>query len=106
MVSTIGAKNLAERQKPFIRHLRIKGPRGEGKSDAARAVVLKTPNDGGLDGARILELTPTDAIKEQLKANTQAAAGRGVFGVPTFFVGDEMFFGKDRTLQVEEELRK
>ena len=52
----------------------------------------------------IMALIQTDAIKEKLKANTQAAADRGVFGIPTFFVGDEMFFGKERLGQVEEQL--
>lgn len=67
------------------------------------ASVLK---EGGLDAGAILALIHTDTIKEKLKANTQAAADRGVFGIPTFFVGDEMFFGKDRLGQVEEELAK
>tara|TARA_R110002072_G_scaffold23437_6_gene81151 strand:- start:22506 stop:23144 length:639 start_codon:yes stop_codon:yes gene_type:complete len=65
------------------------------------AAVLK---DGGLDADAILALIQTDPIKETLKRNTQAAADRGVFGIPTFFVGEEMFFGKDRLGQVEEEL--
>ena len=51
-----------------------------------------------------MALIQTDPVKETLKANTQAAADRGAFGIPTFFVGDEMFFGKDRLGQVEEEL--
>jgi 2-hydroxychromene-2-carboxylate isomerase len=38
-------------------------------------------------------------------ANTEAAVERGAFGIPTFFVGDEMFFGKERLGQVEEALR-
>jgi 2-hydroxychromene-2-carboxylate isomerase len=42
-------------------------------------------------------------VKAELVANTEAAVARGVFGIPTFFVGDEMFFGKDRLEQVEEE---
>jgi 2-hydroxychromene-2-carboxylate isomerase len=42
-------------------------------------------------------------VKAELVANTEAAVARGVFGIPTFFVGDEMFFGKDRLGQVEEE---
>lgn len=67
-------------------------------------VMAKALSDGGLDAGAILELIQTDPIKEKLKANTQAAADRGVFGVPTFFVGDEMFFGKDRLGQVEEAL--
>ena len=47
-----------------------------------------------------------DRVKAELMANTEKAAARGVFGIPTFFVGDEMFFGKERLGQVEEELLK
>ena len=47
----------------------------------------------------------SDEIKGQLVANTQAAVDRGAFGIPTFFVGDEMFFGKERLGQVEELLQ-
>ena len=36
------------------------------------------------------------AIKDQLKANTDEAIRRGAFGSPTFFVGDDMYFGNDR----------
>ncbi len=45
------------------------------------------------------------AIKDALMAKTGEAAARGVFGAPTFFVGDEMFFGKDQLGLVEEELK-
>lgn len=69
-------------------------------------VMASALKEGGLDAGAILALIQTDPIKEKLKANTQAAADRGVFGIPTFFVGDEMFFGKDRLGQVEEELAK
>jgi 2-hydroxychromene-2-carboxylate isomerase len=69
-------------------------------------VIAKVLNEGGLDAAAFLALIQTDAIKETLKVNTQAAADRGAFGIPTFFVGDEMFFGKDRLAQVEEALMK
>ena len=57
---------------------------------------------GGLDADALLELIQTDAVKDKLKQNTQAMADRGAFGVPTFFVGEEMFFGKERLAQVEE----
>jgi 2-hydroxychromene-2-carboxylate isomerase len=67
-------------------------------------VMAKVLSEGGLDAEAILELIQTDPIKEKLKTNTQAAADRGAFGIPTFFVGDEMFFGKDRLEQVEETL--
>ena len=43
-------------------------------------------------------------VKARLMANTQAAHDRGAFGAPTFFVRDEMFFGKDRLRDVEEEI--
>ena len=69
-------------------------------------VMAAALKEGGLDAEAIMALIQTDAIKEKLKANTQAAAERGAFGIPTFFVGDEMFFGKDRLGQVEEELQK
>lgn len=69
-------------------------------------VIEKVLNEGGLDATAILELIQTDPIKETLKVNTQAAADRGAFGIPTFFVGDDMFFGKDRLEQIEEALKK
>jgi len=56
----------------------------------------------GLDGVSLMELAQTDAVKQKLADNTAAAVERGVFGVPTFFVGSEMFFGKERLGQVEE----
>jgi 2-hydroxychromene-2-carboxylate isomerase len=43
----------------------------------------------------------THDVKARLAANTEAAVARGVFGVPTFFVGEEMFFGKERLDQLE-----
>jgi 2-hydroxychromene-2-carboxylate isomerase len=55
----------------------------------------------GLDGAALLSSTQDPAVKSNLAENTDAAVARGVFGVPTFFVGEEMFFGKDRLDQVE-----
>lgn len=69
-------------------------------------VMAKALSDAGLDAEAIMALIQTDPIKDKLKANTQAAADRGAFGIPTFFVGEEMFFGKDRLGQVEEELSK
>ena len=69
-------------------------------------VMAKALSDGGLNAEAILALIQTDPIKDKLKANTQTAADRGAFGIPTFFVGDEMFFGKDRLDQIEEALSK
>jgi 2-hydroxychromene-2-carboxylate isomerase len=58
----------------------------------------------GLDADRYLQAIATDEVKDLLKNNTQEAADRGAFGAPTFFVGDEMFFGQDRLQFVEQEL--
>jgi len=66
------------------------------------AVVQSVLDTAGLGD--LLPKTQEDAVKAQLVANTQAAVDRGVFGIPTFFVGSEMFFGKDRLGQVEEAL--
>lgn len=67
-------------------------------------VVEAVWREAGLDVDALRELIQSDAIKESLKQSTQAAADRGAFGIPTFFVGDEMFFGKERLGQVEEQL--
>jgi 2-hydroxychromene-2-carboxylate isomerase len=56
----------------------------------------------GLDGARLLARTQDADVKQHLIANTERAVARGVFGLPTFFVGDEIYFGKDRLRDVEE----
>ena len=61
-------------------------------------------NAAGLNGAKLAEATQDPGIKGALAEATDAAVARGVFGIPTFFVGDEMFFGKERLGQVEEEL--
>jgi len=60
--------------------------------------------ESGLDGARLIAMTQEPAVKERLLANTQTSVERGSFGSPTFFVGDAMFFGKDRLREVEEEI--
>lgn len=69
-------------------------------------VVAQVLTEAGLDAKEILEATQDPEVKAELLANTERAAARGAFGVPTFFVGDEMFFGKDRLDQVEEEVRR
>ena len=75
---------------------------GENMGDAEVAVRVLTT--AGFDGAAIVEKTKDAAVKQKLMDNTSAAVERGVFGIPTLFVGDEMFFGKERLGQVEEEV--
>ena len=60
----------------------------------------------GLDAAALVEAIQTQPVKDALLNNTQQAAERGAFGVPTFFVGDEMFFGKERIIQIEEMIQQ
>jgi 2-hydroxychromene-2-carboxylate isomerase len=67
-------------------------------------VFVAAMNDAGLDGTRLLARTQDDDAKDLLKSNTAAAVDRGVFGMPSLFVGDEMFFGKERLGQVQEEI--
>lgn len=60
--------------------------------------------EGGFDADALTAATQDPAIKQRLIDNTDRAVERGAFGIPTFFVGDEMFFGKERLGQVEEML--
>jgi 2-hydroxychromene-2-carboxylate isomerase len=58
----------------------------------------------GLPADQLLGMIQTDAVKDRLLANTEAAVEAGAFGSPTFLVGAELFFGKDRLRDVEEEI--
>ena len=60
----------------------------------------------GLDGAAMLVGIQDQAVKDELLSNTNASVERGTFGSPTFFVGDEIFFGKDRLVEIEEEIER
>ena len=62
-----------------------------------RAALLES----GFDAERFGELVQSAEIKARLLANTERSVERGAFGSPTFFVGDEIFFGKDRLRDVE-----
>jgi 2-hydroxychromene-2-carboxylate isomerase len=64
-------------------------------------IFVSALTESGFDGKAILDATQDPEIKGALAANTEDAVRRGVFGIPTFFVGDEMFFGKERLGQVE-----
>jgi 2-hydroxychromene-2-carboxylate isomerase len=69
-------------------------------------IVRQVLDSAGLDSATLLALADDPDVKAELVANTEAAAKRGAFGVPTFFVGEEMFWGKERLEQVEAALTK
>ena len=65
-------------------------------------VAAKALGASGLDGARLFARAQEPEVKARLIANTQGAVERGAFGSPTFFVGKEMFFGKEQLREVEE----
>jgi 2-hydroxychromene-2-carboxylate isomerase len=73
------------------------------KMDAPE-VVRTVLQQSGLDADRLLGRTAEPEVKDRLLKNTQESVARGTFGAPTFFVGDEIFFGKDRLRDVEEEI--
>ena len=67
-------------------------------------VLRAALEESGLDAERLLVLVQTREVKDELLANTERSVARGTFGAPTFFVEDEIFFGKDRLRDVEERI--
>lgn len=66
------------------------------------AVLRAALVESRFDTDQLLSLVQTPEVKDELLASTQRSVERGTFGSPTFFVGDEIFFGKDRLREVEE----
>ena len=64
-------------------------------------VARKVLDAAGLDGAGLLARTQEAPVKDRLLTNTKSSVERGAFGSPTFFVGEEMYFGKDQLRDVE-----
>ena len=62
--------------------------------------------DAGLPADALLAMITTNPVKAGLMANTEAAVAAGAFGSPTFLVGNELYFGKDRLREVEEEITR
>lgn len=79
----------------------LRGMWEDGENMADPAIAARVVAAAGIDAAAVFARAQDDAVKSALAASTQAAVDRGVFGVPTFFVGNEMFFGKERLGQVE-----
>jgi 2-hydroxychromene-2-carboxylate isomerase len=65
-------------------------------------IAAKALASSGLDAAKLLARSQEPEVKARLIENTQSAVERGAFGSPTFFVGKEMFFGKEQLREVEE----
>src|SRR5207244_3195534 len=68
-------------------------------------VAAKALASSGLDAAKLFARAQDTDVKGKLLENTQSAVERGAFGSPTFFVGKEMFFGKEQLREVEEMVR-
>ena len=69
-------------------------------------VIRAALEESGLPAGDILQGIEDPAVKQQLITNTEVSVARGTFGSPTFFVGDALFFGKDRLREVEEEIER
>jgi 2-hydroxychromene-2-carboxylate isomerase len=78
---------------------------GKPEDLSQRSVLIDVLRRAGFDAQRLLERASADPVIAQLEAETKAAAERGVFGAPTMFVGDQMYFGNDRFDFVIEALR-
>ena len=78
----------------------------QGRDMNELSVIVEVLNTAGIDSGGILEASQQPDVKGGLLAATQSAFERGAFGSPTFFVGDEIFFGKDRLQEVEDEIAR
>jgi 2-hydroxychromene-2-carboxylate isomerase len=78
----------------------------EGNDVSQPEVIERALAAGGLDGKALLAQTEAPEIKDELRKSTDLALARGVFGVPTLFVGERSFWGNDRLHFVEAELKR
>lgn len=78
----------------------------ESRNVADPEVAAAVAAEVGVDRAAFLNGISDSAVKARVKANTEAAIARGVFGVPTFFVGEELFWGQDRLDFVRREVER
>lgn len=77
-----------------------------GKDVNDPAVLAELAREAGMDPEKSLARVDNQEIKDALRRNTDEAVARGAFGAPTFFVGEEMFFGNDRLMFVERALKQ
>jgi 2-hydroxychromene-2-carboxylate isomerase len=76
----------------------------EGLNLGDAVVERGTLQRAGLDAERIAAMSEEHAVKDGLRVATEVAVARGAFGAPTFFVGEQMFWGNDRLMFVEQAL--
>jgi 2-hydroxychromene-2-carboxylate isomerase len=66
------------------------------------AVIGAALQESGFDAAKLMALAQDQSVKDELAANTSRSVERGAFGAPTFFVDDQIYFGKNTLRDVEE----
>ncbi|AZF63002.1 MULTISPECIES: 2-hydroxychromene-2-carboxylate isomerase [unclassified Pseudomonas] len=76
----------------------------EGRNMGDPAVVAAVLTEAGFNPEEVLALANDESVKAALKDNTEQAVQRGVFGAPSMFVGNQLFFGQDRLDFVREAL--
>jgi 2-hydroxychromene-2-carboxylate isomerase len=99
------AAQAAGQEAPYL-EMGLQGLWEEGLKLDDPEVLARRIDSAGLNGASLLAAAQTDRVKLKLADNTAAAVARGVFGIPTFFAGGEMFFGKERLGQIEEAIEE
>ena len=97
-------KNAPKKLQDYHRAL-FRAAWAENKNISDKSAVAQLAGELGIDALAFAAGIDEEPLKEQLKAQTADAAKRGVFGVPTFFVGNEMFWGHDRMDYVLEAAR-
>ena len=96
---------LADEQRAPLMHAIYRAYWADDRDINDDAVLVELAGSVGLDGAALVAGTKDDAVKAQLKAATDEAVKLGLFGAPTFMVGDLLFWGQDRLAFVEKALQ-
>jgi 2-hydroxychromene-2-carboxylate isomerase len=78
----------------------------EGKKMDDPEIIQAAFSESKLPIEEIIQGSVDPAVKKRLIENTEASVARGTFGSPTFFVGEEIFFGKDKLRDAEEEIAR
>ena len=78
----------------------------DGKNMGDPMIIGSVLAKAGLDPQQIMAAIQEQSVKDQLRANTDEAVARGAFGMPAFFVDDELYWGQDRLDFVEEALSR
>ena len=104
MRMAVAAKNegILPRYVDAMFHHMWEAPKKMDDADVIRSALIES----GLDADKLIAVAQTHEVKKALMNNTEAAVARGAFGSPTFFVGTEMFFGKNTLRDVEEEIAR